>query len=44
MDLDEKESWPRLLTLDQLSLVELPGIEPPLYQCFYCLTCRSSKV
>jgi len=27
-DLDEKESWPRLLALDQLSLVELPGIEP----------------
>jgi hypothetical protein len=28
MDLDENEGWPRLLALDQLSLVELPGIEP----------------
>jgi hypothetical protein len=28
MDLDEKEGWPRLLALDQLSLMELPGIEP----------------
>jgi hypothetical protein len=25
---DEKESWPRLLTLTSFSSVELPGIEP----------------
>ena len=27
-DLDEKESWPRLLALTSIFLVELPGIEP----------------
>jgi hypothetical protein len=44
MDLDENEGWLRLLALDQLSLVELPGIEPAALPGFLLPYCRSSKV